>query len=131
MSVLRAKRKYRYTEEQMAQAIHEANATVCRIGGDNSQEPWETVPEWKKKSAIQMVRDYIKAQDEGKYMSGEDSHNAWMTVKLKDGWTWGPVKDAEKKTHPDLLPYSELSAFTHFKDKVVNTILDVFLDRDA
>lgn len=35
-------------------------------------------------------------------------HNAWMQEKLAQGWKYGPVKDFEKKTHPDLIPYEDL-----------------------
>jgi RyR domain len=35
-------------------------------------------------------------------------HDEWMRAKLADGWTFGPTKDAEKKTDPALVPFSEL-----------------------
>ena len=27
---------------------------------------------------------------------------------MKEGWTYGPVRDDKLKKHPDLVPYSEL-----------------------
>ncbi|MCS6958407.1 MAG: RyR domain-containing protein, partial [Aquificaceae bacterium] len=38
----------------------------------------------------------------------EELHNLWMEEKLSQGWTYGPVRDNEKKTHPNLVPYEEL-----------------------
>ncbi|MEM2695607.1 MAG: RyR domain-containing protein [Thermoproteota archaeon] len=35
-------------------------------------------------------------------------HDRWMEEKLRQGWTYGPVKNIEKKTHPDLIPYEDL-----------------------
>lgn len=33
------------------------------------------------------------------------SHENWLRDKEKDGWTFGPVKDAEKKEHPCFVPF--------------------------
>lgn len=35
-------------------------------------------------------------------------HHAWMQEKIAQGWVYGPIKDFEKKTHPDLVPYENL-----------------------
>ena len=35
-------------------------------------------------------------------------HDAWAAQKLKEGWTYGDVKDEGKKTTPCLVPYDEL-----------------------
>jgi hypothetical protein len=46
----------------------------------------------------------------------EDSHQLWMAQKLADGWVYGPVKDREKKTHPDLVPFDQLPEIEQRKD---------------
>ncbi|MEN3033487.1 MAG: RyR domain-containing protein [Aquificaceae bacterium] len=38
----------------------------------------------------------------------EELHKVWMGEKLAQGWTYGPVKDNQKKTHPSLVPYKDL-----------------------
>ena len=35
-------------------------------------------------------------------------HDVWALGRISEGWTYGAEKDAEKKTTPDLVPYSEL-----------------------
>lgn len=35
-------------------------------------------------------------------------HEVWAEQRLKEGWTYGPVKDDLKKTTPCLVPYEEL-----------------------
>ncbi|MCD7956055.1 MAG: Ryanodine receptor Ryr [Lachnospiraceae bacterium] len=35
-------------------------------------------------------------------------HDVWAVGRIKEGWTYGEVKDAEKKTTPQLVPYEEL-----------------------
>lgn len=39
----------------------------------------------------------------------ENVHEVWAEGRIADGWIRGPVKDSEKKTTPDLVPYDELS----------------------
>lgn len=36
-------------------------------------------------------------------------HAAWMRERMAAGWTLGPKRDDEKKEHPCLVPYDELS----------------------
>lgn len=36
-------------------------------------------------------------------------HDEWMKEKMRQGWRYGPTKDPEKKTHPDLVPYDALT----------------------
>ena len=38
----------------------------------------------------------------------ENIHEVWSAGRMKEGWTYGPVRDDKLKKHPDLLPYSEL-----------------------
>jgi hypothetical protein len=47
-----------------------------------------------------------------------------MEDKIKDGWVYGETKDAEKKTHPCLVPFHELPEFQQKKDKLFCAIVD-------
>lgn len=38
----------------------------------------------------------------------ENVHDVWARGRISEGWTFGNVKDAEKKTTPFLVPYEEL-----------------------
>lgn len=38
----------------------------------------------------------------------ENAHEVWAAGRMSDGWTYGPRRDDKLKTHPDLVPYSEL-----------------------
>lgn len=35
-------------------------------------------------------------------------HEVWSAGRIREGWTYGPVRDDTKKTHPCLVPYEEL-----------------------
>ena len=38
----------------------------------------------------------------------ENLHDVWAITRIKEGWTYGPVRNDEKKKHPDLIPYCAL-----------------------
>ena len=38
----------------------------------------------------------------------ENAHDVWASARIKEGWTYGQVRNDEKKQHPDLIPYSAL-----------------------
>jgi len=38
----------------------------------------------------------------------ENVHDVWAKGRISEGWMYGEKKDAEKKTTPLLVPYSEL-----------------------
>ena len=35
-------------------------------------------------------------------------HEVWAKERIKEGWTYGPIRDDEKKTTPCLVAYEEL-----------------------
>ncbi len=35
-------------------------------------------------------------------------HEVWAQSRMSQGWTWGPQRSDELKTHPCLVPYEEL-----------------------
>jgi len=37
-----------------------------------------------------------------------NTHEVWAAERMKEGWTWGPVRSDERKEHPCLVPYEEL-----------------------
>ena len=39
----------------------------------------------------------------------KNAHEVWAIGRLNDGWTYGDHRDDEKKLHPCLIPYEELS----------------------
>ncbi|MBR0468471.1 MAG: Ryanodine receptor Ryr [Mogibacterium sp.] len=38
----------------------------------------------------------------------ENVHEVWAEGRIKDGWTYGPVRDSERKETPMLVPYDQL-----------------------
>jgi RyR domain len=39
----------------------------------------------------------------------ENAHETWASQRMRAGWRFGPHRNDEKKEHPCLVPYEELS----------------------
>jgi hypothetical protein len=104
--------------EDIARVCHEANRAWQHATGDPAPSPaWDDAPQWQRDSAVDGVRH---AQNGA---TPEQMHQAWCDYKTEAGWTHGPVKDAEAKTHPCLVPYAELDASQHRKDDLFVAIV--------
>jgi hypothetical protein len=54
------------------------------------------------------LTDGVKFMLENPDITPKESHENWCRMKTRQGWVYGNVKDFEKKTHPDLVPYEDL-----------------------
>ena len=52
----------------------------------------------------------------------ENVHEVWAEGRINEGWTYGVVRDDEKKETPCLVPYAELTESEKAYDK--NTALE-------
>jgi len=131
---LRATGDFRKGEEmdtrQIAAICHEANRAYCALLGDLSQPTWENAPGWQVESAINGVQAHFDAHRNGLPLSPSASHDAWLAEKLRDGWKHGPVKDAEKKEHPCIVPYEELPFEQRMKDYLFGAIVRAFAEAE-
>lgn len=109
-----------YTPEQIARITHEANR------GLQAAEPtegipvaptWDEFPEDQQEGVIDGVRLALNGA------TPEELHQSWLDFKVEGGWTYGPVKDAEAKTHPCLVSYNELPEEQKVKDRLFNAIV--------
>lgn len=108
--------------EQIAEICHEANRTYCKIIGDPVQPCWDESPQWQRESAINGVIQILN----GYLITPGKTHESWMAHKIADGWKYGPVKDAEKKEHPCLVPYDQLPEEQRRKDYLFLSIVTAF-----
>lgn len=109
--------------EFIAKACHEVNKAYCESLNDHSQVGWDSAPDWQKESAINGVKFHLKNPDS----TPESSHDNWAKEKLAEGWKYGPVKDAEKKEHPCLIPYCDLPQEQRSKDYIFKAIVDLYI----
>lgn len=108
--------------EQAARVAHEANRAYCATIGDDSQVPWLEAPEWQRDSARRGVAGVFN----GSIATPQESHESWTREKMETGWVYGPVKDAEAKTHPCLVPYRDLPQEQRQKDAIFFAVVRSF-----
>jgi len=101
----------------IAAACHDANRAYCESIGDLSQKPWDDAPDWQKDSAAKGVVGVLFYGN-----TPEQSHESWMSQKRAEGWVYGTVKDPEAKTHPCMVPYSELPPEQQRKDHLFGDV---------
>lgn len=105
--------------EKIAFLCHEANRAYCASIGDPSQKPWPDAGPWQRESAVKGVEFFLSHPG-----APEDAqHQAWMDDKLAAGWKFGPVKDAEKKEHPCLVPFAGLPPEQQTKDRLFQAVI--------
>lgn len=103
----------------IAELCHEANRAYCEAMGDMSQVSWDKAPTWQRNSAIDGVKYHMENPDS----TPEDSHKNWLAQKEKEGWSYGLVKDPEKKTHPCFTAYGNLPVEQRAKDYIFTAIV--------
>jgi len=99
---------------------HQANKEWCLLNGDDTQKDWIEAEEWQRESAIKGVEFRLA----NPHALCDAQHNAWMKDKINFGWVYGEIKDAERKTHPCILPFEQLPEFQQKKDKLFQAIVD-------
>lgn len=54
-------------------------------------------------------------------------HIRWSWEKRLNGWIYGPVKDDNRKTHPSLIPFEQLTESEKEKDRELVRLIPAFL----
>ena len=112
----------------VARYATELNRTVRMMDGQDAGPPF-TELEKLDSEKYQGVRAAVRHALYSSCCGGPnpiEQHNAWVYAKLKLGWTYGTREDKNKKTHPCLLPYDELSVIDRFKDVVFGETVQFF-----
>ena len=103
--------------DRIAEVCHEANRALQGQNGEQVSPPWSASPMWVQESA----RDGVSKALDGQ--SPKELHESWCDFKIRNGWVFGEVKDEIEKTHPCLVPYSELPPEQRVKDAVFAAIV--------
>lgn len=109
--------------DDIARVAHEVNSAYRAAIGETPSAPWDHAPAAERASAIAGV----EAIAHGDVTTPEDAHVAWMRLKQAEGWTQGEVKDPVRKTHPDLIPYDDLSSEQKIKDTLFFAVVTAML----
>lgn len=103
--------------EFIARVAHTLNRDYASLLGE-SVLPWEQLSQQSREGFALGVLGYLRHR-----YTPEQQHQAWSDSKLAAGWTYGEVRDDEKKLHPNLVPYSQLSQGQHLKDFLFQSVV--------
>ena len=96
----------------LAARAHEANRILSAAIGETVQPVWKDAPEEQRDGIVKGVRFLY----DNPGTSPASLHTNWLKDKLANGWRWGHTKSADKKEHPNMVPYEELSREQQMKD---------------
>ncbi len=65
----------------------------------------EYVPSPADTSSVELSGDVLELCEK----LAENVHEVWAAGRIADGWRYGEVRDDERKLHPCLVPYNELT----------------------
>ena len=99
---------------EIAQVCYNANrAFSIEIGEDNVPD------ELASMDILESVMRGIENLILNPMLKPEEAHELWTQYYSERGWVYGEVKDAEAKTHPNLVvPYANLSEAQQQKDVI-------------
>lgn len=103
----------------IASVTYNINKAWAEYNGDFSFSEWKDAPEWQKDTNRKGVIFHLTNPG----ASPSASHESWYNEKLKDGWTYGPIKNVTLKEHPCMVPYDELPKEQQFKDTLFITVV--------
>ncbi|QFP95461.1 hypothetical protein SEA_MAKAI_69 [Arthrobacter phage Makai] len=115
--------KHGFTEADIhliARTCHETNRILQVANGEEPSLPWHLARGWQKDSAIEGVKKALEGR------TAEELHISWVEHKQANGWVWGPIKDEQIKTHPCMVPYSELPKEQKVKDEMFRAVVKSF-----
>ena len=100
--------------ERLCKTVHEA-LRAFDAGVGKPKPSWARAPKWMKQATRESIDHVLEFRDQ----NPGAQHEQWVRAKEQAGWKYGPVKDGRKKTHPLLIPFSELPPHEQRKDAIL------------
>ena len=85
-------------------------------------EPWDDRDDAFRNQFLNVIE---KQCGPNRCMSPEQLHQDWVEAYEIMGWSYGPERNVEKKTHPDMVPYNELEQLEQDKDSVFVALCEI------
>ena len=108
-------RRARFVYEAARLAAVAANAPIIPESWDQRENDFRA----------QFLNVIAKQCGPNRCRSAEQLHENWVEAYRKNGWTYGPVRNVEKRTHPDMVPYEELGQLERDKDAVFVALCEI------
>lgn len=97
----------------VARVVHESNRAYNVFLDDPAPDPpWDALPDWHRGMIISRVQAILGG------WGAAEIHLDWVETMTALGWSYGPVKDPDRKTHPCLRRWEELPVWQRRKDEL-------------
>lgn len=121
-------RMHRYSDIIVAMICHDANMGMQKAHESMKADGTGAIPSGPflylapdlLDAAVEGVR---RARRVGAPLSPRDHHDEWVKFLTGRGWRYGPDKNPEARTHPNLVPWEELSGEQQDKDRVFLSVV--------
>ena len=113
MNIVERRAKFVYEGARLAATA--ANAPIVPDSWDEREEPFRA----------QFLKVIERQCGEQRSRSPEELHGSWMQSYFSMGWVYGDTYNREAKTHPDLVPYTELGQLERDKDAVFVALCEI------
>jgi len=109
--------------EKRAEFVYNA-ARLAAIASDAPIVPalWDEREQPFKEQFCKVIERQCSDQ---RSKSPEELHGSWMQSYYSMGWMYGDAYDRIAKTHPDLVPYSQLNKLEQDKDAVFVALCEI------
>lgn len=84
--------------------------------------PWDEREEPFRQQFYEVIERQCGPQ---RSSSPEELHGSWMQAYIGMGWRFGETYDREAKTHPDMVPYTQLGQLEQDKDSVFVALCEI------
>ena len=85
-------------------------------------EPWEQRDEKFRAQFQEVIERQMGPMRSG---SPAELHGGWVQAYIDMGWTYGPERSVENKTHPDMVPFDQLEQREQDKDAVFIALCEI------
>ena len=100
---------------EIAEVCHEANRALQHIFWDPNPAPsWNETSIEIQQSVINGVSRVL----ENPLIGPADIHDEWVIYKKDQGYVYGPAKNEELRTHPNMVPWDQLPPEQRIKDRL-------------
>ena len=109
--------------ERRAEFVYEAaRLQALAVAAPVVPEPWHEREADFKEQFLEVIDRQCGSL---RSSSPVELHGSWMQAYHDRGWTYGPERDTEKRTHPDLLPFDQLEQREQDKDAVFIALCEI------
>lgn len=110
------------TERRARFVYNAALLQAIAVGASVIPEPWDERDDAFRAQFREVIERQMGSMRSG---SPAELHGGWVQAYIDMGWTYGPVRDIEAKTHPDMVPFDQLEKRERDKDAVFIALCEI------